>query len=230
MIKIAVCDDEIEDLEYITSLVRNYLNNNEIQLMEFTRAADILEHEDSPFDIVLMDIEMPPPNGFEVARSLKKWNRAPIVILITNSRTHTLKGYHVAMRYLQKPIEKEQLYEALGSALQVLKRNKAVFIMGNSALQIDIRDIIYIEMSRHYAVIHTGNEVYKLRDKLENIINKLPYSNFCSPHCSYLINMDYIKEMGSRDMYLINGVRIPISKSRHKEFTTRFFSYCGETK
>lgn len=230
MIRIAVCDDEVAEIKHNVELINEYFKKSEIQLFEFTSASDILEYEDGSFDIVLMDIEMPAPDGFEVAKRLNKWNHPPIVILVTNSRLHTLQGYRVATRYLQKPVDKDELFEALNNAKRVLTKNKAIFTINSEAVKVDVRDIIYVERYGHYAIIHATNRVYKIRDKLEDIIYKLAYDGFAFPHKSYFVNMDYIRAMSSKNLSLLNGDVIPISKSRQKEFTALFYKYYGEVK
>lgn len=66
-IRMAVCDDEAEDLAQLLNLIRAY--DKQLQVSTFFHAVALLDTTES-FDIVFMDIEMSAPNGFEVARKL----------------------------------------------------------------------------------------------------------------------------------------------------------------
>ena len=62
---IAICDDESVDLIHALDLVSQYDTAQQFVVSTFLRAADLLAAaKTASFDIVLLDIEMPPPTGF----------------------------------------------------------------------------------------------------------------------------------------------------------------------
>ena len=78
-----------------------------------------------PWDLILMDIEMPGLNGVEATRAIRAQEiatgrpRTPIVVLSANAMSHQLAEYHQAGAdgHVAKPIETRRLFEALGSVL-----------------------------------------------------------------------------------------------------------------
>jgi two-component system, LytTR family, response regulator len=77
-----------------------------------TRAIAALNDSHSePIDVLLLDIQMPGLNGFEL---LSRLNVQPFVIFTTAYDEHALRAFETnAIDYLLKPIEPEQLKRAL---------------------------------------------------------------------------------------------------------------------
>jgi len=67
-------------------------------------------------DLVLLDVQMPHKNGFEVLEAIDL-ERPPILIFITAWDRYALKAFEVsALDYLLKPFSDERFYQALGRA------------------------------------------------------------------------------------------------------------------
>jgi len=67
-------------------------------------------------DLVLLDVQMPHRNGFEVLEALDL-ERAPILIFVTAWDSYALRAFEVsALDYLLKPFSDERFYQALARA------------------------------------------------------------------------------------------------------------------
>ncbi len=67
-------------------------------------------------DLVLLDVQMPHGNGFEVVEAINL-ERPPILIFITAFDSYALKAFEVsALDYLLKPFSDERFYQALERA------------------------------------------------------------------------------------------------------------------
>src|SRR5205085_6519095 len=67
-------------------------------------------------DLVLLDVQMPHKNGFEVLEAIDL-ERPPILIFITAWDSYALKAFEVsALDYLLKPFSDERFYQALERA------------------------------------------------------------------------------------------------------------------
>ena len=123
--RVAVCDDEQKDLDQILDAVSTY---GALEISGFTNSKDLLDaSERKPFDLVVLDIEMPGINCYDAAVKLRSLAKQPLIIFLTNSMAYTLRGYGVAFRYLTKPINQEQLHSALDSAIREVQANRFVF-------------------------------------------------------------------------------------------------------
>lgn len=96
----------------------------------------------------------------------------------------------------------------------------------------DIQDfpaskIIYIESSKHYLFFHTTNgmtlKMYAKMDEYENILSG--HNNFLRCHQSFIVNMDFIKQLNGRDFIMQGDIHIPIRKSGFSLYKKKYFTY-----
>jgi len=225
---IAICDDEIEDLSQALDLVKIYDKSNQLQITTFLRAADLLEKVTQySFDIVLLDIEMEPPSGFDIAKELISKDNAPTIIFTTKSNAYALKGYGIAIRYLQKPLMYESLSEALDIAIADATAHRLTIQVDSVLHTVRLRDVQYIEIYGHYANIHTARQTFRLRTTLKEIMGRLPKGYFVPSHKSYIVNLDHITSVSNSLIKLDHGETIPIGRTKAKEFNQALFRYLG---
>lgn len=77
-------------------------------------------------DIVLLDIRMPGQDGLATARHIAQLSDPPVVIFCTAFNEYALEAFDtLAVGYLLKPLQKEQLQSALEKASKLNKVQKA---------------------------------------------------------------------------------------------------------
>ena len=226
-INIAVCDDEADEREEILQLIKRY--HSGWTPAQFSSAKDLLHAtEKVEFDLILLDIEMAPPTGFEVAKQIVgKQQSHPLIIFITKSNAYTIKGYGIAFRYLVKPVIWDDFVLAMDAAVDELKANHFSFEYNNGMFSVPLQSIYYIESFAHIAVIHTTNEEFRIRATLSDLKQNLSLSRFTAPHKSYLVNMAHINTVSTDEIVLTSGDRIPISRRRRQEFNSDFCRFLG---
>lgn len=227
--RIAICDDEADQRKVMLSFVRQY--NPALAVDTYYAAVDLLlAVEKVPYDVVFMDIEMPSPNGFEVAEQLKTKSNPPLVIFVTKSSSYTIQGYGVAFRYLAKPISYTQFSTALSLALKEREPAKVSIVCDGVYHVVTVNQILYCEAMDHKLTIHTlGNYLYS-RMTLAEFISQLPAEDFAQPHKSYLVNLNYVQSVEPNDVILTSNqgdIQIPLSKGKRKQFIQRLGDYIG---
>ena len=130
MIKIAIADDEAENIRHIENVLREYSEKRgvEIQIESYENSSflkqDILEGKGA--DIYLLDVEMPEFTGFDIARTIRSTYYEAFIIFITNHNEYAADGYEVsAFRYIMKERINEKLPEAFDYIIPELERMKA---------------------------------------------------------------------------------------------------------
>lgn len=222
--KIAICDDEREDLEKIAALVKQY--NHSFNIMLFHAAKDLLQaYEDDFFDLVFLDIEMESPNGFEVAKLLIERNEKPLIIFVTNSSEYTLRGYGVAFRYLTKPIDFDSITNVLNLAVELIVPQKITISTAGRMTLLSIHDIYYVEVVNHSITVVTRFCDYQYRGKLRDIEAQLPTTQFFKPHNSFIVNLAEVALVTAKNVSLTNGSTIPISQRNRKQFELALAQY-----
>ena len=117
---ILLVDDRSENLLALEGV----LEDEEYELFKTTSGQEalrlVLKHD---FDLILLDVQMPEMDGFEVAkllRSKKKSEDIPIIFItaISKERKYVDKGFEIgAENYLFKPIEPEVLKSKVKASL-----------------------------------------------------------------------------------------------------------------
>lgn len=224
---IAVCDDEQDEREEVLRLINRY--NEELIPLSFSSAKELLRAaENTKFDLILLDIEMTAPTGFEAAKQIIATQEPrPLIVFITKSNAYTTKGYGVAFRYLVKPVPWDDFVITMDAVVDELTANRFSFELNGKLHSLPLQSIYFIESFAHIAVIHTADEEYRIRATLSELKQTLPMSRFATPHKSYLVNMAYINSVAAEDIILTNGVRIPISRRRKQDFNKDFCRFLG---
>ena len=117
--KIAICDDNAQELIRISSLIDNYRleKNMLLTYKTFQSAAELvstLESGDADYDVLLLDILMPGLSGLQAAYEIREFDGVTKIIFLTSSPEFAVESYQVkAYNYILKPVSKEKLYTVL---------------------------------------------------------------------------------------------------------------------
>lgn len=224
--RIAICDDDEKDLHTLKNAIRAFDQSAQLDIYDFPHATKLLYAAKSqPFDIAILDIEMTPPNGYDIAKRLMEIKPHPVIIFLTNSMAYTLKGYGIAFRYLTKPIDPIQLADALTAAINEAASKRFSFSMDNTSYIIPMENIYYFEVFNHHTILHTMDSSYTFRATLKEIVPRLPFGYFGSPHQSYVVNFNHVKTAMAKEIHLTNGEVIPVSRRKQQEFENQLRAY-----
>ena len=131
---ILVVDDSSDDLALMFGLLRNHYTvrgaNNGISALK-------VAHGGSPPDLILLDIVMPGPTGYEVCRELKSdQSTADVPVIFLTALTETVEEYKGlrmgAVDYITKPVHPEILLARVKVHLQ--NRAAKEFLRNQNAL------------------------------------------------------------------------------------------------
>ena len=124
MPKILVVDDDI----HATTLFRTILTAKGFETFIVNDSAVAVQTANSTKpDLIILDLMMPEPNGFEVCKMLRadpKYSRTPIVIFTAmgDSESKTLALEAGADEFLTKPFRVEDLMEKLQTLINKAKK------------------------------------------------------------------------------------------------------------
>lgn len=119
--KIMAIDDEPANLRVIARMLKNAGYSN-ICLVQDSRLV-IESYKDSEYDLILLDINMPHMNGFEVHEKIKQLNDPlmPPVIYLTasNDYNYRMKALSIGARdFIDKPFDVKELLMRVNNLLQ----------------------------------------------------------------------------------------------------------------
>ena len=199
----------------------------------FEAVKAVAEHKP---DLVLLDVQMPKLDGFEVLELL---GREQAVIFVTAYDQYALRAFEVhAVDYLLKPFSAERFAEAIGRAQERLRARTPTPVeaivadakpRGGPAERVLIRDgadvhvlpvdaIDYVEAQDDYVAFKSGGRQYLKDQTLGTVERTLDPARFVRIHRSYVLNIDRISKVelyakDSRVAILRDGTRLPVSRA-----------------
>jgi len=224
--RVAICDDEPKD----RTTIRNFVDTHsaEHKIFEFDSAKPLIKHIDNNencFDILFLDIQMPEPSGWDLAKQLKLKKNKIYIAMITINENYVQECFDRVDWFAVKPVTENKIHKILKNAYEKLFPLVFEFSLGNNeTLVLEAPEIIYFESRNNYVYVNTIDKVYKVRETLKNIMKQCTSGEFASPHRSYLINLDYYKKKDSQ-ILLKNGDTIPLSRHKSKGFFNEMRDY-----
>ena len=224
MYQIAVCDDEQSDLRQSVQLTEHILQEADIPcaVAAYGSSVTLLSEiqRGRHFDLLLLDVIMDTLDGMALASHLKEQADPPDIVFISADRDMALLGYYVnAKRYLAKPLDGEELREALLYCYQEIQRraggsDQILLPTDAGHLRVSLRDIRYAEPSGRHTCLHLtgGQEVVRL--PLSRLAERLPESQFIYCHRTVLVNLAFVHRLRQRDLELTSGETLPVSRYR----------------
>ena len=230
MLHIAICDDEKYMSDKIKAMASDFFHrkNMEIEISQFSSGKKLLEYEQA-IDILFLDIQMDGIDGMETARKLREHKFKGFLIFITVLKEMVFQSFEVqAYDYLVKPIEEkhfEKMMERLLSSMRNGAEENLLVQRGYESSIIAFDDIVFCEVIDRKVYLHlASSEVVDFYERIENLETKLD-SNFFRCHRSFLINLKYLKSYKNGIAYMENGMEIPVSRLRSKEFSNVILQY-----
>lgn len=228
--RIAVCDDNPKELERIKGcfcriqgydLVCSYFDST-------STVMEILKTENSPYDLYILDIEMPGMNGLKLAKSIREKESRALFVFLT-SYTRYMKDVFdvVTFDFIEKPISDEKLLQILERAATYLNITSQHFSFGYRASRYSLKydRILYIEKKGRQALIHTFEDVYKTNMTLEEIWKQLNPKSFVHIHSSYIINLYNLDRKDNEIAIMRNGEKLHITKGYRRELAMRHYEF-----
>lgn len=238
MIKIAICENDQKELSSLLSLIDEYRAATnvtpEIRCSSFLSGAQLIEiaEQGAEFDIVFFDILMPGMNGIDAAKELRQMGCGATIVFLSVSKDFALDAYSVkAYDYLLKPLARERLFSLLDEIINESSNQAKQYIVLNRSSRLTkilFKKIKYIEViqKRLYFHINDGTTIETIGTISSVEETLLTDPRFLKPHRSYIVNMDYIDTIHSKEICMLDQAKIPVPKAAFTNIKEKFINYC----
>jgi len=242
MIKIAICDDEPEEIERAHNFLRNYIQEHpqyDIQIVAFFAPLELLAYveKNGSFDIFLLDVYMAGMLGTDAARELRQIDDKGEIIFVTSSRDHALDAFEVdASKYLIKPYTESNIFSALDKVLKRLnveRRHMITLKTSEGIVRVFSRDIVFTETGRNnYQIIHTikGEKIVVRMTVTEIFELLLPAKFFVRCGVSINLNLKYIRQIRKDSIIFDSGEHLAYPYRAYKKLKESFLSFQMSTE
>lgn len=193
-------------------------------------------------DLVLLDVQMPELDGFEVVREVGV-DRIPALVFITAYDEHALQAFEAhALDYLMKPVNRDAFTRTIARAKTHVRRaggedvraplqQLLAFVQGQRspgdriAVKVDgtvhflrVDEIEWADVDGDHVRLHARRRVYQHREPLSHLEQRLPGGKFLRIHRSALVNVDHVREIqpwfqGDFVVILADGTRLTSGRS-----------------
>src|ERR1700680_2961780 len=176
-----------------------------------------------PPDLLLLDIEMPGLDGFQVLRELLP-PEMPVVIFTSAYDQYAIRAFEAhALDYLLKPFDQERLHRSIERVrsevhksqdraithrvLDLLSRVESERLLASEqekrlvikakvrVVFLDLDEIDWVEAAANYVRLNVGKESYLLRETIGRTSERLNPDHFVRIHRSAIVNARKIKEL-----------------------------------
>jgi DNA-binding LytR/AlgR family response regulator len=233
-----IVDDEAPARE---RLKRYLADLEEVELIgeaqDGIQAVEMIESH-SP-DLVLLDIQMPGLDGFDVVEALQG---PPAIIFVTAYDQYAIRAFEVhALDYLLKPYKQERLAQAIRHARQALEDGQDLGAQlrplleglaaegrylarlavrdGESIRVLDVDRVDWIGIQEEQVLVHVGERAYPIRRTLTELDARLDPARFFRAHRSAIVNLDRVQQIipwfkGSHILRLTTGAEVDLSRAQ----------------
>jgi len=127
VLKTLIVDDEPLARKRLKGLLKPHVEAGKVDLVgEISDAQEALAYlKEHPVDLLLLDIQMPEMDGFDLIEALPE-KQQPLVVFVTAYDEYAIQAFEVhALDYLLKPVTPDRLAKALARAEDQIKRKVA---------------------------------------------------------------------------------------------------------
>jgi len=187
-------------------------------------------------DVIVLDVQMPPLDGLEVAFGLG--DHTPVIVVTTAHRDHAVEAFSAnAADYVLKPYSQSRFKEALARARQRLvarpgaadeppPRTDRLLVKSRGRYVVVHTDTIeWLEAAANYVVLHTQGGNHVVRGTLAETLVQLGDEFFYRAGRSTAVNLGLINEVlmdapGEHTIVMRSGAKVRLQRS-FRELQTR---------
>ncbi len=242
MFRIAICEDEKAQIEYLENLLGKWQNRSgaKVSVDAFSSAEQFLfdTEGNTPYNLLLLDIQMGETkmNGVELARKVRAKDTKVAIVFLTGIKDYAIEGYEVgAVRYLLKPVKEAELFVLLDKIYEEAKEREEdyfLFQTGGTTNRVPFSGILYAEADGHYVVLKTvcreaedHVKEWKWKANVSSLSDELEANGFFLLRRGLYVNLAKVEQIGKAECILENGEVLPVSKARYQALNEAFIGY-----
>lgn len=231
--RIVVWEKDQKTRQLLYAQIDNYIKDYSCRIclctswMRFLMEIEEGRLEEQP-EIFVINIEEDAEKRIALAKELRTYSSNAAIIFISQSTEYFEAAFEAEPVYIMlKPLKPEVLENALSKALKKVAevRKPYLILKGKNLRRIFLEDIYYIESEARKLKLHCVHGMIEQYGRLDEIEESIQ-NDFVRCHKSYLVNMRYVSSMDGKEVKLLNGKTIPISRSKViscKETITDYF-------
>ena len=217
VLRVMVVDDEnLARLRLKTLLAQSDCPNQVVaEAGDARQALAVLSPEDAAqapvVDLVLLDIQMPGPDGLKLAERLRALREPPAVVFVTAHAGHALQAFELeALDYLTKPVRLDRLNAALtrcarrkasatATSPEAVDADEFTLVAQDRGrlVRVPASEVIYLKAELKYVTLRTAEHSHVLDQSLTELEAQLG-DKFVRVHRNALVARSAMKALERR--------------------------------
>jgi two-component system, LytTR family, response regulator len=194
--------------------------------------------QNTPIDIVFLDIKMPNLTGLDMVKTLEK---RPKIIFTTAYSEYAVDAFELGVAdYLMKPVSFERFLKAVNRCIaapknpsvstasepiltpQLRQEDDFVFLKTDRTfIKVLLHEIHFIEAYGNYVKVHLADKTLVVSDKISTISEHLNPAEFVRVHKSFIVSLSKIEQL-ENNLITIKKAQIAVSDMYRKVFFEAF--------
>lgn len=166
--------------------------------------------KDHGCDLILLDVQMPGPDGLQLADALRGRALRPEIVFVTAHAEHALQAFELeALDYLTKPVRRERLQAALARVAQRVAERAAAQSQREASdgdapvltindrgrlLRVPLGEVLYLKAELKYLTLRTASHAYVMDGSLSELEQRLG-ERFLRVHRNALVAKTAVREL-----------------------------------
>lgn len=236
-LNIAICDDEVLQVDIVEKLILETLeeDDEDVNIKRFFSGESLIKYcrNNDELHIIFLDMEMDGMDGVECAKKIRETNENVIIIFVTGYKDYVFDVFEInTFRYLLKPVKKDQFQKALTDAIKCVKHSRTprkqneflVINKNKEKIIIAYNSINYFEKYKNKVMVKCDKQNIEFYGTFNELNTLIDIDKFIRVHQGYIANIDKIEVITSKEVYMKNGQKLPVSRRNAKEVKEAFLS------
>ncbi len=239
MFRVAICDDVKEICDTLDDTIRKCCEKECVatRIDVFLNTNDLYQNISTgeEYDLIFLDIEFPDEmkSGIELGQMIRGERKDNIVqiVFISGKDCYCRELLELQpLHFLQKPYTAEQVENDVVKAIDQVNAMRAGFryVKDKQQYRVRIGDILFFELrSPRIRIRHKMGEDF-FYGSWNDIVCTMQDFRFVRTAKSFLVHYDYIRKIGTTELELENGERIPVSRKYKESLKKRQIEFESE--
>lgn len=231
-INICICDDDKISLDRVEDFLNRFFADKcDYSMASFQNGEDLLNYcEKNCPDVVFLDIDMPAMTGFEVAERLQMIKKNVLIIFITSYEDKVYQSWEYQPFWFVRKNHIEDLNIVLPKLFakmeQEQKETVVKLVSNNSATELDLDNVVYIESYKHDIILHDKNGgKATFRCRISDAEAQLLDHYIVRIQKGILVNLRFVSRVTSRNILLTDGSVLSLGRDRIEDVKNKFMLY-----
>ncbi len=225
--KVFICDDE----EKMAARLADYIHSRlgEGSVTTYTDSTDLWQTmQTKNCDVLFLDIDMPKMTGLDIAALISGMACKPLVVFVTShdELVYDSLKFH-PFGFIRKSCMEQELDALLRDCEEAL-RGRHIFFSFRTAegsTKLPLEEILYLEAEGNYIRLYAASGTYQFRDTMQAVERELEDKGFIRVHKGFLVNQAAVRVLGSKEIELVDGTRVPIGRNYGENAKKRILRY-----